>query len=88
MPSLSQLSARLSAIPAPVQGALLMTAAALCFSIMNAFVRLASEALDPMEVAFFRNFFALLFMLPWLARVGLDGLPRYLTTSRDGEPIP
>jgi drug/metabolite transporter (DMT)-like permease len=74
MPSGDELSARLAAIPAPVQGALYMTAAALCFSVMNAFVRLAAEELHPMEVAFFRNFFALAFMLPWLARVGLDGL--------------
>ena len=51
-----------------------MTAAALCFSVMNAFVRLAAEELHPMEVAFFRNLFALAFMLPWLARVGLGGL--------------
>ena len=37
------LSARLRAIPAPVQGALIMTAAAFCFSVMNGFVRLATE---------------------------------------------
>jgi drug/metabolite transporter (DMT)-like permease len=70
----TDLSARLSAIPAPVQGALYMTAAAFCFSIMNVFVRLATEELAALEVAFFRNLFALLFMLPWLARVGFDGL--------------
>ncbi len=51
-----------------------MTAAALCFSVMNVFVRLAAEELHPMEVAFFRNFFALLFMLPWLARAGFGAL--------------
>ena len=74
MPSLSQLSARLSAIPAPVQGALIMTAAAFCFSVMNVFVRLAAEEMAPLQVAFFRNFFALMFMLPWLARAGIEGL--------------
>jgi drug/metabolite transporter (DMT)-like permease len=74
MPSGNELSARFAAIPAPVQGALYMTCAAFCFSVMNAFVRLAAEELDPIAVAFFRNFFALAFMLPWLARVGRDGL--------------
>ena len=51
-----------------------MTAAAFFFSIMNVFVRLAAEELHPMEVAFFRNLFALAFMLPWLARAGFGGL--------------
>ena len=74
MPSGDELSARLAAIPAPVQGALFMTAAAFCFSVMNVFVRLAAEELHPMEVAFFRNFFALALMLPWLARAGLGAL--------------
>ncbi len=68
------LSARLRAIPAPVQGALIMTAAAFCFSVMNVFVRLAAEDMEPLQVAFFRNFFALMFMLPWLARAGFEGL--------------
>ena len=68
------LSARLRAIPAPVQGALFMTAAALCFSVMNVFVRLATEQMAALEVAFFRNLFALLFMLPWLARAGFGAL--------------
>ena len=74
MPSGTELSARVAAIPAPVQGALYMTFAALCFSVMNVLVRLAADELDPMQVAFFRNFFAVAFMLPWLARVGMAGL--------------
>jgi drug/metabolite transporter (DMT)-like permease len=68
------LSARLRAIPAPVQGALIMTAAAFCFSVMNVFVRLATEEMAPLQVAFFRNFFALMFLLPWLVKVGLEPL--------------
>ena len=51
-----------------------MTAAAFCFSVMNVFVRLATEQIAALEVAFFRNFFALMFMLPWLARVGFEPL--------------
>jgi drug/metabolite transporter (DMT)-like permease len=68
------LLARLRAIPAPIQGALYMTAAAFCFSVMNVFVRLATEEMAALEVTFFRNFFALLFMLPWLIRSGFGAL--------------
>ncbi len=65
---------RLRAVPAPLQGALYMTAAALGFSVMNVAIRSAAEELDPLQIAFFRNFFALLFMLPWLWQVGAAGL--------------
>jgi drug/metabolite transporter (DMT)-like permease len=51
-----------------------MTAAAFCFSLMNIAIRIVSGELDPLEIAFFRNLFALAFMLPWLARTGLAGL--------------
>jgi drug/metabolite transporter (DMT)-like permease len=74
----ASLPARLAAaarrIPLPVQGALLMTGAALGFSIMNALIRAGSLELEPIQIVFFRNFFALLFMLPWLARAGTAGL--------------
>ncbi len=65
---------KLRAVPAPVQGALYMTAASLGFSVMNIAIRSAAEELDPLQIAFFRNFFALLFMLPWLWQVGAGGL--------------
>ena len=65
---------KLRAVPAPVQGALYMTAASLGFSVMNIAIRSAAEELDPLQIAFFRNFFALLFMLPWLWQVGFGGL--------------
>jgi drug/metabolite transporter (DMT)-like permease len=74
MSQLSTSGQRWLALSAPAQGALYMTAAAFCFSVMNYLVRLAAEELNPIEIAFFRNLFALAFMLPWLARVGLSGL--------------
>ncbi len=64
----------MKAIPAPIQGALYMTAAAACFSVMNVLVRLAAVELHPFEIAFFRNLFALAVMLPWLARTGMGAL--------------
>ena len=51
-----------------------MIAAAAAFSVMNALIRVLAESLDPLQIAFFRNFFALLFMLPWLLRHGRAGL--------------
>jgi len=65
---------RAAALSDPVQGALYMTGAALCFAIMNALIRFAAVELHPLQIAFLRNFFALAFMLPWLASVGLQAL--------------
>ena len=73
MSDASQTAAR-KGLPAPLQGALYMTAAALGFAVMNVLVRELSESLDPLQIAFFRNFFALGFMLPWLWSTGLRGL--------------
>ncbi len=74
MTSLDAISQRFGGLSAPRQGALLMTAAALCFSLMNFVIREVAAELEPIQIAFFRNLFSLLFMLPWLARAGLSGL--------------
>lgn len=74
MANTRDLAARLDAIPAPVQGALYMTFAAASFAVMSILIRLASAELEPLQVAFLRNVFALGFMMPWLVRAGLGGL--------------
>ncbi|NIA68156.1 DMT family transporter [Pelagibius litoralis] len=75
MPSSTSLIARARNLPAPLQGAFLMTVAALLFAVMNAGIKLAAEeGLHPFQIAFFRNAFALMFMLPWLARMGFGAL--------------
>jgi drug/metabolite transporter (DMT)-like permease len=74
MPPANLIFGRTAAMSAPVQGALLMTLAALGFSIMNILIRFAAEELHPFQIAFFRNLFALIFILPWLVRHGLTGL--------------
>ncbi len=51
-----------------------MVGAGLCFASMAGIVRYVSAELHPFEIAFFRNFFGLAFMMPWLARVGWGGL--------------
>ena len=51
-----------------------MIAAAAVFSVMNVLVRELSETLDPLQIAFFRNLFALAAMMPWLFRHGTGAL--------------
>ena len=51
-----------------------MLAAAVFFSGLNTFIRLAAGEVPVLEVVFFRNFFNLAFMLPWLLRIGLAAL--------------
>ncbi len=58
-------------LPASAKGALWMTTGAGFFAIVTGMIRYLSEDLHPFEIAFFRNFFGLMFMVPWLMRVGL-----------------
>ncbi len=59
---------------APLAATFYMLAAMACFAAMSGFIRLSTAELDPLQVVFFRNFLALLMMLPWLARSGLGAL--------------
>lgn len=56
------------------KAALWMSGASITFAAMNAIIRLCSAELPPIELAFFRNFFSLLVMLPWVAHYGLSSL--------------
>ncbi len=68
------ISASAATLSAPAQGALWMAGAAVCFSGMIVLIRLATDALHPFQVAFFRNLFALMFLLPWVLRAGFGAL--------------
>ncbi|MCX7032712.1 MAG: DMT family transporter [Arenimonas sp.] len=57
---------------------LLMTASTVIFGCMAVCIRLASAQLHPFEIAFFRNFFGFIFILPILVRHG----PSLLKTHR------
>ena len=58
-----------------VAGAGWMLMACACFAAMTGLVRyVADTGLHPWEVAFFRSFFSLVVMLPWIVRAGLAGL--------------
>src|SRR5438093_1091842 len=51
-----------------------MIGAAFFFSILSAIIRHLTNELHPLEIAFFRNLFGLVFMLPWLAKAGFGSL--------------
>jgi len=67
----------------PIRAALLMLCSTVLFGMMAVSIRLASEQLHPFEIAFFRNFFGLLVVLPLLFRHGpgllrTQQFPKYL----------
>jgi drug/metabolite transporter (DMT)-like permease len=66
------------ALPRPsniVAGGGWMLLACAGFAAMTGIVRyVADSGLHPFEIAFFRNFFSLVVMLPWMVRAGLSGL--------------
>jgi len=66
--------AAFAALSASLRGALWMVAASAFFAMMNAVIRYVSAEVHPFEIAFFRNLFGLLFMLPWLAHEGVGVL--------------
>ncbi|MDF2095564.1 DMT family transporter [Aquibaculum arenosum] len=59
---------------APIAAALYMSAAAFGFSLMNVAIREAAQELSPLQVAFLRNFFAALTLMPWLVAGGFSAL--------------
>lgn len=63
-----------SGLPGTLRGALWMVASCACFAALTAIVRHATSEVHPFEVAFLRNLFGLMFMLPWVWRVGRAAL--------------
>nr|WP_277872394.1 DMT family transporter [Xanthomonas sontii] len=72
-----------------MRAALLMLASTMAFGLMVVAIRLASAQLSTLQIAFFRNLFGLLFLLPMLLRPGRPlprtaQLPRYLLRTAIG----
>jgi drug/metabolite transporter (DMT)-like permease len=72
-----------------LRAALLMLGSTLFFGAMAVTIRLASDTLSTYQIAFFRNFFGLIALLPFLWRSGpgvlrTRQLPRYLLRSAIG----
>ncbi|MNK21454.1 Riboflavin transporter [compost metagenome] len=75
--------------PAPMRAALLMLGSTMAFGLMAVAIRYATRSVPTQEVAFFRNAFGLLALLPMLLRPGRASLktrqlPRYLLRSAIG----
>ncbi len=56
------------------RGIVLMIVSTLGFSSMHVMIRHLAGSLDPIQIAFFRNFFGLVVFLPWFLRYGLAPL--------------
>lgn len=75
--------------PTPMRAALLMFGSTMAFGLMAIAIRYASRHVPTQEVAFFRNAFGLLALLPFLLRPGSSPfrtrqLPRYFVRSLIG----
>lgn len=57
-----------------VGGALWLAASCVFFTSMNGIIRYLSEELPSAEIVFFRNFFGLIAMLPWIVHFGLGAM--------------
>ena len=61
-------------INSPVRGIMLMFVSTFFFAAMHVVIGHLTETLHPFEVAFFRNLFGLIFVIPWFIRFGLEPL--------------
>lgn len=76
MPFRQAVSERFDALPGAIRAGFWMILTAAMLAGMIALIRHVFEAhgVHAFEIAFFRNLFGLVFMLPWLMRVGWAGL--------------
>ncbi|MFA5167218.1 MAG: DMT family transporter [Candidatus Omnitrophota bacterium] len=67
-----------------LSGIWLMSQSAVCFSIMALCVKYASTSISPFQIVFFRSFFGLLMVLPfiWHKKISLWGEERFKLTAR------
>lgn len=66
-----ELLTALADAPAPVKAALLALGATFFFAMMTTLIRYVSQDLHAFQIVFFRNLFALVWMVPWLMKRGL-----------------
>ena len=57
-----------------LRAAVLATIATVFFSCMSILIRHVSSELHPLEIVFFRNLLALMWMMPWLMNAGLSSM--------------
>jgi drug/metabolite transporter (DMT)-like permease len=69
---IARLTARIDRLPEGVVTALIMVLVTLVTTTMHTIIRMMTHDLPPFEVAFFRNLFGLVVMMPIVLRSGLD----------------
>jgi drug/metabolite transporter (DMT)-like permease len=67
-------------LPDPARGAIWAVTASAFFAGMMAMIRVVVDEVPPLELVFFRNLFALAFMVPWLTVSGFSAM----RTARHG----
>jgi len=87
--SSATLSERFAGLSGPARCAVWMVLAGMAFSTMGGLIKFLAAYMHAFEVAFFRCFFGLLWMLPWLVRRGPTALrtrrfPLYLARGAFG----
>ncbi len=68
------LIARFSALPGPVRSGIWMSVSAITYVISIAIGRYLAPDIEVFQIAFLRNAFAILFMMPWLMGVGIGAM--------------
>lgn len=74
VPPRPSIATAVSGASANLQGMLMMLVATAILSCMHGLVRYVSAELHPFEIAFFRNLFGLLVLVPFMVRAGRAGL--------------
>lgn len=72
--TVATLTARFAALPGPVRSGIWMSVSAITYVISIAIGRYMAPSIDVFQIAFLRNAFAILFMMPWLMKVGLGAM--------------
>ncbi|MEO0392993.1 MAG: DMT family transporter [Pseudomonadota bacterium] len=68
------ISRQAAALPNPTKGMLWMLAGGVCMTVVISLIRMVSEDIHALQVAFFRNVFSLLFMVPWMLSLPRENL--------------
>ena len=72
--TVSALTARFTALPGPARSGIWMSISAITYVISIAIGRYLAPSIEVFQIAFLRNAFAILFMIPWLMNVGLSAM--------------
>jgi drug/metabolite transporter (DMT)-like permease len=68
------LTARFTALPGPVRSGIWMSVSAITYVVSIAIGRYLAPDIEVFQIAFLRNAFAIVFMMPWLMGVGIGAM--------------